>query len=1177
MKRLQLKSIFLSATFLFTTSLLSQDWVSKMQDPSVNFFEVQKTFNEYVVNYKANYKQANGTEPARIPGLKLYKRWEHFMEPRVSPTGERFDPSIVWQEMKKYQEQYGTFGAGNWILIGPTNSIPAGGGGSGRTNFVTQHPTNPSIIWTGSPSGGLWKSSDAGATWTTNTDNVAQVIGCSDLAIDPVNPNIMYLATGDGDGGDTYTVGILKTTDGGTTWNTTSFSFISANYRQTYKIIIDPTNTNVLLVATTAGIYRSTNAGATFTLTQSGSFRDIEFKPGTPATVYAVGTEYFRSVNNGVTWTKIITAPLPASSQVSRMALAVSAANPNYVYILAANPAASPGYGFQGIYQSVNSGVTFTKKTTTPANIMCWVSSGTDVAAGGQGFYDLAFAASPTDAQEIIVGGINVWRSTNGGTSFNIVSHWAGSGAPYVHADQHELEYVNGTTFFSANDGGLNKTINSGAVWTDLSQGLQIAQMYGFGQSATNPNLFLTGWQDNGTNHYNGSTWSYRLPGDGGLAFISHANDQIQWGCFQFGSFNRSTDGGVNFSSCTSGITEYNGSTGPGPFIAEWNEDLTTANTLYAGFTNVWKSTNGGASWTQLGTVSTSTAYVNAIAAAPTTNGQVILASKGGTLYRTTNGGTNWAQVAGPPGGIIDIAFHPTNPNKAWITYSGFIATTKVYQTTNQGVTWTNISASLPNIPVNCITVDKNGNDALYIGTDAGVFFKDASMTIWQPFFQGLPKVRVYQLELFYSGNKIRAATFGRGLWESSLYTPGAYAPEANFTGNNFIGCPGLGVQYTDYSAGSPTSWNWSFPGGTPLTSTAQNPFVVYNTPGTFSVSLTSMNGNGTDTQTNGSYISISSTPSAPPTAAGKTMCGPATVTLTATPAAPGTVRWWNQPAGGSVLATGNTYAPSVNGTTSFYVDEAFPASGIDFIGALDKSMGGGMNFTGNDIRGLYFDVFKPVVINTVKVYAQNAGPRTIEIIDSNGNLVSDTTVNIPASPTNPATVTINRTVYPGTNYFIKFRGTVDAFRNSDGASYPYVDGGSNAITITGSNATDQYYYFFYDWQFTNIVCNTGRTTVVVTDTCSLTGVKDLFANGTLEIYPNPNNGQFTISFNVEKQDNYTVKISNTIGQSVYEETLQGFSGKYEKRMDIENYGKGVYMLSVTNSKNETVKKVMVY
>jgi PKD repeat protein len=804
---------------------------------------------------------------------------------------------------------------------------------------------------------------------------------------------------------------------------------------------------------------------------------------------------------------------------------------------------------------------------------------------GTQGFYALSIAANPLTANEITVGGLDVWKCTNvpnsGTASFTQISYWS-SGSPYVHADIHELEY-NGATLYSACDGGLFVSANGGTSWSDKSNGLQISEMYGFGQSATNANLLLQGWQDNGTNLLNGTSWSRVISGDGMKAFISRGSDQNQWGSLYYGMLQRSVNGGASFSSCTSGISEFVGSSGPGPWVTEFNEDLTTPNTIYCGFANVWKSTDGGSSWNKLGTISTSTVYVQAIAAAPTTNGQVILAAKGGILYRTTNGGTAWTAVTSLPNATIsDIAFHPANPSKAWVTYSGFSNVNKVFQTSDQGVTWTNISASIPNIPVNCITVDKNGNDALYIGTDAGVFYKDASSIIWQPFFNGLPNVTVTQLEIFYSGSKIRASTYGRGMWESTLYA-GPYSPDANFVGNVLIGCPGLGVQFSDYSAGSPTSWNWTFQGGNPPTSSVQNPFVSYNIPGTYSVSLTVNNTVGpANSETLNGYINISSGQQSP-TASSYTICGPQSVTLTATPAVstPGTIRWWNQPGGGNILASGNTYAATLSGTQTFYVDEAFPSGQDDYVGqkTLNEFSGTGGLFTANDIRGLYFDVFKPAKIKSVDVYSATTGTRTIEILDENGNLITDTTLVIAASGTvTPTTVTINRTVYPGKNYFMKFRGDVDAYRNNAATPFPLVDGGSGCITITETNAgSPGFYYYFYNWVFTPLICNTARIPVQVTDPCAINGIHTLFADNHLDIFPNPNNGIFTLEFAVQKTDNYVIKIINTIGQSVYTEKLDGFNGTYSNKIDLSAFSKGVYMLSISDSERKTVKRVMVY
>jgi PKD repeat protein/photosystem II stability/assembly factor-like uncharacterized protein len=1019
-------------------------------------------------------------------------------------------------------------------------------------------------MWVGSPAGGLWKTTNGGTSWTTNTDQLPQTIGCSDLAIDINNPNTMYLATGDADAGDTYSVGLLKTTDGGNTWNKTGLSYYLPQYKQIAKVLIDPTNSNTLYVATNSGVYKSIDAAATFSLSLSGSFKDIEFQPGTPATLYACGNEFYRTTNSGGTWTKITTT-LPAVANCARMAIAVSAATPNNVYLIAAK---TTSYDLEGLYKSTDAGATFTKLTVSSAII------------GTQGFYALSIAANPVTANEIVVGGLDVWKCANvpnmGTASFTQTSYWSG-GSPYVHADIHELEYTGASTYYVMCDGGIFKTTNGGSSYSDLSNGLQISQMYGFGQSATNANVLLQGWQDNGTNRLNGTSWSRVIGGDGMKAFISHGNDQNQWGSLYYATLEKSTNGGASFSQCTSGITEFVGYPGPGPWVTEFNEDPTTANTLYCGISNVFKSIDGGSSWNKLGTVSTNTIYVTAIAAAPTTNGQVILTSKGGVVYRTTDGGTTWNPITNlPNAAVTDIAFHPTNPNKAWVTYSGFSNTTKVYQTIDQGVTWTNISTTLPNIPVNCIAVDKNGNDALYIGTDAGVFYKDASSAVWQPFFNGLPNVHVTQLEIFYSGSKIRASTFGRGMWESSLYAPGAYAPSANFTANSFAGCPGLGVQFTDYSVGTPSSWNWAFQGGNPATSTTQNPFVAYNTPGTYSVSLTATNTNGSDTKTYTNYITVGNSTNAAPVGTDKKFCGAVAITLSVTPSVPGNVRWWNQSAGGAVVGTGNTYTtPATAGTKTYYVDEAFPSGSTFNVGPASNAIGAGGMFTGGDIRGLYFDVLEPVVINSVQVYCNSAGPRTIEIVDPQGNTLDDTTITLTANPSALQTVAVNFNLYPGKDYMMKFRGTVDCYRNNAGAVYPYA---SSAINITGNNASGSpgYYYYFYNWSYTKVVCNTSRTAITAMDTCIAIGVNELYEGFKVDVFPNPSKGEFTTSFNLKYNDSYTIKIISELGQIVYEEALPNFSGAYSKKMNLSTFGTGVYLYRISNSKNQTVKQVVV-
>jgi PKD repeat protein len=927
-----------------------------------------------------------------------------------------------------------------------------------------------------------------------------------------------------------------------------------------YRVLIKPDSTSHIFVATSAGIYRSTDAGATFTQVQSGSFQSMEFMPGKPSTIYACGTTFFYSTNCGAKWTQVTTG-LPASTAVGRMKLAVTAANAAYIYLLAGGP--TPNYGMQGLYKSINSGLSWSTVATAIA--------GFDIGTPGQEWYDLTLAVSPASTTEIIAGAQNLQKSTNGGTSWTSINGTA-------HVDYHNAVYVSGSgatgTFYVVSDGGIYQTTNGASSWTNLNNNLVVAQMYGFGQSTTNTDTIISGHQDDGTNVHTAATYKNTMQGDGMLAFISHGSSNYMWGSQYNGTLNRSTNGGAAWSTANTGIT------GTGAWVTPWREDPTTANTIYAGFNNVWKSTTGGTAWTQLGTLPTGTVSLTQLAISPA-NSQVIWATTGTALYVTSNGGTSWTTLTSMPAGTISyIACSNTDVNKAWITYSGFTNTTKVFETTNQGTSWTNLSASLPNIPINCVTYVNNSNDATYIGTEVGVFYKDATLSAWQPFSGGLPNVSVRQIEIYYATNVLRCATYGRGLWQSGPYVPGSYAPTANFASNLNIACPGAAVQFSDLSAGQPTSWSWSFAGGNPATSTVQNPVVYYNTPGTFSVSLTATNANGTNSATQTSYITINNATAAP-TTTGKNFCTGATVTLTATPqSSPGTVRWFSSAGGGSVLGTGNTFVtPALSSTTSYYVDEVFPAGSAEIVGPGTNGIGAGAEFNANDIRGLYFNITQPVTLTSFDVYSYTAGPRTIQILDSQGNTYYDTTITVTgsATPTLQA-IPVKIVMYPGTGYFIKWSGTVDFYRNTAGAVYPYTSSPVAAVSITGSNAgIAGYYYFFYNWQFTLNTCNTARTICTATDTCSSTGVFNLMAGSSMNIFPNPNNGTFQLSFQTPNKDNYKLTITNTLGQIVYEETLNGFSGDYSKGMDIEKYGKGIYMLSISNSKNETVKKVIVY
>jgi PKD repeat protein len=327
------------------------------------------------------------------------------------------------------------------------------------------------------------------------------------------------------------------------------------------------------------------------------------------------------------------------------------------------------------------------------------------------------------------------------------------------------------------------------------------------------------------------------------------------------GDYARSTNGGTSFADITDPTAN-----GSEEWVSPIHQDPTTSAMAYAGgrpalyrCSNIW----GTVSWTALGIPPPSAGNIIEFAIAPSNN-QVIYALKTGSggVSKSTNGGTSFTSCANPTTAASPswVAISNTDPNVVFVVYSGYSATAKVFKSTNGGTSWTNLSTGLPNIPVNCVVYENGstGGDGVYIGTDLGVYFRDNSMSSWVDFSSGLPNNAVSDLEIYYGATKvIKAGTFGRGTWQSDLYSSVPVAPVASFTVNNQTVCVGQSVQFTSTSTGVPTSYSWTFQGGTPATSTAQSPTVTYNAAGTYNVSLTVSNANGQNTSSQTGYITV--------------------------------------------------------------------------------------------------------------------------------------------------------------------------------------------------------------------------------------------------------------------------------------------------------------------------------
>ena len=823
----------------------AQEWVDGMKDHRVNFYEVQKSFNEY-------WKDR---EVEKGKGWKQFKRWENFMEPRVYPTGERPEPSLLFSAMQAASAQMSASqNLGEWQPVGPFQGNPMGG--IGRINCIAFDPQHPDTVYVGAPAGGFWTSYNGGQTWTTTTDQLTN-IGVSSIAVDPSNPQVIYIGTGDRDGGDTYSYGIMKSTDGGKTWNPTGFNQSISSNTRIGQVWVDPSNSQVVIAATWWGIYRSANAGQTWQLEKSGTFHSVVSNPLNPDVLYAAtiganNAKIYKSTDNGLSWNQL-TSGLPTSG-VRRVEIGLTPADTSYIYLLYG----ASNNGFYGMYRSVNGGQSFSLRANSP-NLMGWAVSGND--SGGQAWYDLCIAVDPQNKDIIYTGGVNIWRSTNGGTSWSLEAHWyGGGGAPYVHADHHYMAWQPKTDqLWIGNDGGITSKARNQSVYTDHNDGLNITQYYKIGISETNSSKIIAGAQDNGT-HLNNLNWNRVRGGDGMDCEIDPANENVLYSSVYYGQFRKSTNNGnswnANFNLPPSGQGNW-----VTPFVIDPNNNLV----LYAGFSSLWKSTNGGASFSAVSGSVGGTTNIDHIAVAPSNSNYIYIAVDE-DLFRSTNGGANFSLIStgitnNNP--ITDIAVNPFNENDVFITKSGYSSGNKVFRSQNGGQSWTNLSAGLPNLPANAIVFQSGTNGGVYVGTDIGVFYRDDLTSTWISYNMDLPRVIIADLEIRYSDKKLVAGTYGRGVWESPLITELKDSPVADFEATPSKTC-GIGdtILIEDKTLKFPTQWKWNFYPSTPIfvngtSDSSQNPQVVFNQPGSYSVVLSASNNYGTSQKVKTHYLEI--------------------------------------------------------------------------------------------------------------------------------------------------------------------------------------------------------------------------------------------------------------------------------------------------------------------------------
>ncbi|MBC7412897.1 MAG: T9SS type A sorting domain-containing protein [Bacteroidia bacterium] len=1105
-----MKSILLSALVTLTiATAVAQPWVSPNAKSYTKLSQHKADFYSYWKGKPMPTKKGSG--------YKQFKRWENFWETRLMPDGTFPTAQTLWnnyQLTNKKQTNSKQLAPANWVDIGPVNCTVTSSysPGHGRTTVVVQNPQNPNSLYVGTPAGGIFKSVNAGATWACLSNQIAS-LGISGIAVNATDTNQIFISTGDIDGGDTYSVGVLQSNDNGATWNITGNI---ATYA-TGKLMYEPNSISTLWLAGADGMFKSTDNGVNWynVLSSTAGVQDFSFKPNDPNTVYVVNnTGLYTSINGGANFN--IATILGSLSSYNR--IAVTAANPNYVYLVTA------GNSTADILRSTDAGVTFnTQQSLIP------VSS--------QGWYDMAVGASPTNADEVYFGILNLYQSLDGGVTGAEINSWSNSLQPtYTHADIHSISYY-GNNMYVCSDGGLYKSNNGANSFNDLSTQLPTAQIYRISGSVYDKGVLGAGLQDNGGFCYTNGGWKIYNGGDGMDNAVNSSNPDVLYGMYQYGSIYRTADGGLTVDGM---FNSWAGNPNQGNWVTPLQIDPKNSNRVLAGYEQVYEYLATTNAWKVLTNSNLTGNNISELRMYPA-NGNVMYVTTGYNLYSTTNGGTTWSnQTTNLPAlasNITSIDIHPTDSLQLWITVGGYNGGNNIYYSNSGGNTWANISGTLPNMPVNIIKYANDGTDGLYIGTDYGVYYNNNVLNNWVAFNTNLPNVIIRDLEINPTHDLLRAGTYGRGVWETNLYNPIVAKPTfpkptAYFTSNNNNICVGDSIKFNDKSSFA-TSWNWSFTGGVPATSTLKNQTVTYAIAGTYAVKLVVTGVNGTDSLVQNSYISVGNNvlnfPFAENFEATATNGGLHSVFKTTTNN--GSALQWN-------LFENSNFNISGYGidTVSVYLNNYNSAAGnISTLETPVYKMNNSNYVLKFDYAYNYYDLNNT---DTLLVeYSIDCGVTYNQLWYKGGADLVTAIVPGYTSTFYPAanewsTASINLTTIP-VNADVSFR-----FKDiSDYGNLLYIDN-ININNTVGAKAT---------------MVNNKKTT----------------------LYPNPTTGEFSISATLVPNQTYAVTIYNTLGQIVCTKTVNG-STNFNTHINLSNQAKGMYSVTLTGNNTSQTQKLII-
>lgn len=821
------KKILFSVMFILETCFSYSQFFERTTLPDTNFFDIVNNFRS----------RLQGEDTINSEGLYArYKQWESFWAPRLFPTGSF---QVAGNAMKNFYANPTTNSSyvANWTELGPYTMD----GGIGRINRLAFDPGFDGItnqtMYAGAVDGGVWKSVNGGQNWVVlNTDQLAS-LNVSSLVVDPhLNSQGKYnIFIGTGDGASVLTAGIYRSQDDGLTWATVNsglpptFPF-SLNSVGQFAINPLATGNGEMFAATSVGLYHTTSSDAACTwnlVATPGNpyLRNVVYHPNyslANQVIYASGKDIFKSTDDGNTWNSMtgsgtgldfVNDPQFSGHIVEGINIVVTPAPGanDYVYanIITLGPNPNPNcqscfaskcnhyywfYYFDGVSWNQGNTTNITSCTGAVPDRMC-------------------IAVSPDDKNKIYFGLDDIWESTNQGQTFLCRGGYCGN----IHPDMQDFQFSpNEKLLYAATDGGVFKRTISN-TWIPINNGLAVGRVENLGASPTNTDLILIGKFDEGSYLLDdflplGQKWKFLGTCDGMEAIIADNNIDMFTSCQKGSIVHRQYNPITHSFSSANSIGKPNWAWDSGfntPYVLERSE-----NKIYAGYNDLGENLNFNTStWAAksgIQGVLQTCGPIQTFAIAPSDKNFIYVATsytwyfiqnppdpydctipEPSRLFKTTQGGGtavgDWIELFPPnPLAITSIVIHPDNSEKIWITYSGYV-TDKVKMYDGTSSTWIDYSNGIPpQLPVNTIVYEKGSNDGLYIGTDVGVYYtnKDLYLTQgWVPFKDGLANAIVKELEINYMANKIRAATFGRGLWESDLACPSNF--NLNYTTAN--------------------------------------------------------------------------------------------------------------------------------------------------------------------------------------------------------------------------------------------------------------------------------------------------------------------------------------------------------------------------------------------------------